>query len=1018
MVLTHPDLDISKHDNELYSCVLKFKKWFVSNYFRGLYIDERGKPHAPNHSKTVSLIKKLSAWVSYYSAFSPERNIRPKVIAPIPGGSENGFQILPLFGGHLAEWARPWLLKPKKHNVFVMSQMLSFSRALPTPPKEELDRVSFETIDHLTSTPSVGAKLVELYEEATTFLTSIMDRMSTRSHCSITSSGSYEHTSEEGGNAMTVTSGVRELLGKNLQEIFVENPDCDLFDPFGRKVLSRDLINSLWEYPIPIGYFLYRDFVNHHQGLVSKVLPAHANKLGLWSVTTHKGKDTMSSWVPPKEHGVNKEIVREQGDDGLLYNHLLGEEVLLWAFTCALAYGKFSRDPVSINIALFRDGLFPITWEQSVPVPCQFMALAEPGWKSRPLTKNCAWVNILQSSLRHAIDESISGDPRIGLGLTSAYALWDALKRAKNRAYDPSYYALNTDLEQATNRLPHEIVEAIWRGMYKGLGVIGTPHESLWGFSNLSHEIHVRRGLEEDVYPHTCGTLMGEPTSFAVLSLYNLCTAHIASVMSKCEYKEPEDVPAGDLCYDFRSVSFDVIIGDDMLRFTNEPRLADLTRKLHVLTNARHSVGKDTISTCHLSIAENHCWFNGQVLNQACYLDIIKSRLLTPSTRFHAESQSSIIGKGKQLSQQLSWYSISNKSFGERVSKLLRGVYDNIVRDLTSETMYLQLENLPACFPPNFGGIGFGVTPDIYELKRRYPFEINFIIYLLKAPLHIFMEEALLMNELTDPARRGLPHDDVFSIIARSLRSTSAKQKFDPDDSSFLYSVESGISWIASHPEVGPTIPRVFGTDRPQYRHSLEKLHEVTGFIPLDVVIDQFVRVAVFGKAFREGPSERPIGKLGKYVRNMTEYWQRARLLYRDVVPDANFAEYFDPPTDHSSMPSWFVPRYSDPLSNMHLKWALKRRLLVHKDSKTFLGLASAPTLALDFSRVTPIFKTEGTPRGVVETSLSEWFRTKSMNQTERDLVEDPSEDYNSEMMSQLSISGVVPEDDDEKEED
>jgi len=942
-------------DEELLLEGIAFKKWYFHACFSHAFIDKDGRANWPGLDKTITLLKRLGAWITYYGAFSAETE-KPRSIDALPGASPD-HQTLVWFGGGLKHLRKPWLLSANVENVHTLATMSGFGRALPPASAAITKQAAEDTFRVLTTKTETDPYWLDLFRIAADRVCQRMTPLPVVTHCSINATACLERTVEDGGMAKEVTKGVNDLLRTDfgpLLEQLACPPYCG-YDPFGRRVFDRAITWTIWhrrkyaykgnpfkefppdfrlpalgpQRPLIFGFFAYR----------GAFLDPRVNNGVAWNLP-HAN--------PHGGYPYNREIIDLLREDlAPFYNETLGDIVALWAFSEMLTFGHYEDldgnrvEPLWPHLAIFESPGTKV-WVQDHPVQAGFMALSEPGWKARCLTKNLSFVVILQSLLRHPVAEAIGSDGRVGLGLKSSYILWDFLKIVKKKTFNRKWYMISTDLKSATDLIPHDLLRAIWGAALPRLGLKKShPLFALKNMVMLDHTLTQgvpgSAGFKEAA--HLCGSFMGEPISFMGLSLYNLCVSEIAAM--HCLYNLRTSIK-----YDLTSFSsmgptpsgYICIVGDDRFEFTDLRGMFPLVNDIYRLTNGSPSPEKNTVSSVHGMLAENHVFFDG---GTPLYLDIIKAKLLTPSTRFHFDNQSSILGKGSQLYQQLEWTQETMPCKGRTAAiRNARMIYTNMVLNgFFPKDMKLALE-LPISFPGSLGGINFPVK--FIDSCRYFRKELDLLWWLVtESPLETFFEYAVGIKDVTSGKRRGLKQDPLSKLWKENIstlvkdQGLSHSETFDPTVKQGLYTLESVLKYVsANHAD----IPVSSVTLKPQVGLSVDLVYNEYGYLPIESLIDLWERQSTFTKAFLEGVKKQEKLSFHKYVVNLKKFWDKSRVDLSHVS---------------------FAGHGFKSMHDVHWKFQQRLRTFIHRDMCGGGRLASAATLFVRLRRVDGVQHTE-----------------------------------------------------------
>jgi hypothetical protein len=948
-VLANPDItdDILSFDEQLLLSSIEFKKWFFRSCFS--HPEKRGSRYYwPGVDRTIVLLKRLGAWMVYYSSFELDLNDPPRIGDALPGSGIK-FQTFTWFSGGLSKYREPWRMSPTKTNVLGLSQISGFGRALPPPSKEYALVQAHDTYNVLTTKVEVPDFWLRAFRIATERIINRLPKKEVNTtHCSINATACYERTTEEGGNASEIVTGVNEFLKRDISsQLF--SCKYNLYDPLGVIAIPadryfsdgnfslEDLIEQ--EFMPKFGNILYKG--NRRKMPNSTLKVAWTDEEEVFNVKARKeagdpiSEDTIESLGDIEYLGFHYGLQTEFGRDYVSYNDTLGHIVALWAFTKALEYGQFVDETGTPLIpfegmALFRTK--PHEWVQNKNVPAKFMALEEPGFKIRALTKNCSWVVIIQSLLRHPVSDILSQDPRIGLGLKSSYIMWDFLKRIKNRVFPEDIYLINTDLQSATDRITHGLLSSIWKGAFSQLGWLRprSPYSCLTGFAMINHDLEWKTKDIDLKKPHLCGSFMGEPISFMGLSLFNECVEEIAMHITHMGLMRSKFDLNIFMLNPMVPTMASANVGDDKHLLETKEFYLNLNW-VYTCVNAKPSPGKNTISQVHGTLAENHTYMQNGIVS---YLDTIKFKLLTESARHHGDNRSSILGKGANLYQQLSWYEETTPPEQRFCAMSARFLYTKILKQNVYPRDFNRAMSLPIGLPPSAAGISFPVG--FNYLKRNFPYELNFLWWLVdKAPIDQFMAYVCLMMDTTGRMKRALETPSFANIwqgqvstVLKKVLEIPRGEKFDPQVNTSLVSLQHVLLYIKdNHPEI--EISKTTGF--PHVVASLKLIFEEYGYISLESLDSLLERSQTFLKAFKEGVTKSNHMSFSRYVTNLSRFWDHVRSQTSHIeMSDHKFRS----------------------LDDIHWRISKKKMILVHKDVLGSHALTHGPTLFLELRRI------------------------------------------------------------------
>jgi len=156
--------------------------------------------------------------------------------------------------------------------------------------------------------------------------------------------------------------------------------------------------------------------------------------------------------------------------------------------------------------------------------------VGEPGFKARTVTVAEAWYTMFLSPFGHELIGLLKQDPRARCGLGGAYQGFEFAKEVHLcTPYADQIYGLSSDLEQASEYIPHDVGKAILNGFIDGLGFVSPYYKTCIDLLLSNQMLY----SESPKYRyHGCfvsrGSLMGHPGTKALLTLFMIVAESLA----------------------------------------------------------------------------------------------------------------------------------------------------------------------------------------------------------------------------------------------------------------------------------------------------------------------------------------------------------------------------------------------------------------------------------------------------------------------------------------------------------
>jgi len=344
--------------------------------------------------------------------------------------------------------------------------------------------------------------------------------------------------------------------------------------------------------------------------------------------------------------------------------------------------------------------------------PMRLASIAEPGCKVRIVTITEWYVSVLQQGPAHLTRHLLSSLPNCVSSLTRSNQAWASLYLSENKDYPEGSTLLCSDLKEATDHFPFQIVKAIWDVVDQEFKIPG-----LTLASNILCSPRVFE-LDDDVIVTQRGSMMGEPLTKSTLTFHQLVAEEIAWMRTMYSIH-------GGTC-NWRTFH---VGGDDVLAIGPEDYLNEISEVFVEMGSEvspdkhgiHHVVGRYTeklLETKKLTRRfrvmdiindyENHPW-----------IESVKVRLLSPTSKSTevVNDRNVAIGKARSLGKELRYLPES----------VLPGKTRNLIRDRFVQRMGPLLPPRTTStywhllLPATFGGLDLYTDHDLPEMVVRLP---------------------------------------------------------------------------------------------------------------------------------------------------------------------------------------------------------------------------------------------------------------------------------------------------------
>lgn len=891
-VLLNQYFDPVRRDRSLFKSIQRYKLWFVNFAFSGQKKTicrkdgSRRTVFVPsNFEKLLKGLKDIAGCLQWVALSDMKEHNAPHPTVPYWRGYDPSTGVVELtwFSGHLSFW-RGCLTAQQftDRELANLCQIRTFGRALPCPTRQMCEYAFAEQMEILSLERKTDPKVLEVVKGFSVGLGRKLGvrEMPVSTHVSVSTSGCFERSQRDGGIAAEVSRWIEILdvpmsqvrVGSRvtpgafpitLTELMLESP--------GQEIDIRDVYGELL-FPRPKSFYGFSNLLKATR-LKSKELT--------FLQALYEGAGLSS-----KRRKASKLI----GEESLPSQ--LGKAVLLVASAFALEQGEYLSDlngqPVLFDSYLHVGGIaipvanssnmrFHLIYRPLSMPKTKLDCLAEPGAKTRPLGKNQAWFTMVSRAMRFMAEPIIARDGRARIGLRSTNKMWSFLKYIKKvgpEFEDP--IGQSADLKSATDLIPLDIIEAIWDGLLHSL----PKSHPFWVFYSLIKSKRAMfiapkfKSLEGRFRPGSLnqrGSFMGEPMSFLTLSLVLVLTEEISDYyhgLSLPLWSTPKVLtPMGrNPC---------AICGDDLAALRAKLSRILAWRQVALDMGLKFS-WKEGISRRIMIFCEDHTLLKGKGEQfQTVYIDVIKSRLLTTMSREHSDNRSSILGKGRMLSNQLDYF--EDKNLKIAILGYFRNIFD---RCFSYGVLRNEACRMPIYLPPSCGGMGFPIVDSIMP-TFMWPY-IGHIFDLLdiedEAERYCALQR---VSSLNHRVKHGFSSDTsgVLKQVFEGFRRAIPGEKRVTGNS--IYNDDFVITLLNEVYSLDvPTDPYTNKYDYSALRNEASRI----GFVPLSQLAEEVERVLNFN-SFLKGVVGREPRTFNKWLRDSKRYW-------RNVIPGFRTSEY------------------------------------------------------------------------------------------------------------------------------
>nr|UYL95388.1 MAG: RNA-dependent RNA polymerase [Qingyang Narna tick virus 1] len=357
------------------------------------------------------------------------------------------------------------------------------------------------------------------------------------------------------------------------------------------------------------------------------------------------------------------------------------------------------------------------------PIPTRTLTIPEPGYKARIVTTGPYWTVVLPQALSHYLRSVVGGHPSARSCMLWTDQAWQSLYLMSGKRYPKSFWALSSDLKEATDHIPKVVARALLEGFLLGTNAKSNLKEVCLSIIMMDRHFESKTSLFS--VQQTRGVMMGEPLTKVILTVLNLAVEEAAM-------RKLLRVPLSEgtfLSPWWRSYH---VGGDDHLAIGPKPYLHLITH-YHLRCGSKISMGKHGLSQRVVRYCEKVLMISNllkrpfnvkdlggppEVLEASPFIDSIKVRLLSPTGKtFDVISERNVaIGKGMTLGRTLQW--LNPNFFDEKLCLLIRDRFiqrmGSLLPDRSSGVLWQTF------LPPFWGGLGLLFPKIESDLRRVY----------------------------------------------------------------------------------------------------------------------------------------------------------------------------------------------------------------------------------------------------------------------------------------------------------
>jgi hypothetical protein len=452
--------------------------------------------------------------------------------------------------------------------------------------------------------------------------------------------------------------------------------------------------------------------------------------------------------------------------DGI--DQFIGPLILLWALSECIQKGWLVPNvPIEDTyLALWRqESLKRLELEPGIPYPTRVTYICEPGYRIRVINIPPAAASVLGQFCRHQFEHVLWRDPRAVPG-DSLYYVVEGFKShqriPEKKIPLDQIWVKSTDFKGASNKLALNYARALISGFLDGCK---WPKAS--SLRRLEKFLTAPRKIVVDTYKdrkgrelsfnlphglvHNCGTLLGDPFSFMVLSVNTLFIYEAASMYTHSPYDFPNGI-TNLLRLPTLAHFYGQILGDDSIVFTV---LKFLEKYNHISNQVlmEISMDKDIESQYVATYAEQYA-FRLTVSEEFMYHDTIKARYFSPyakSTGIQTDARTPALLKAGPLTRVLRYYDDPiNESIRYQKGRTVSYYYHCF-----PSMLKLELQDFPVALPQVCGGCSAPIE-DEEAFLLKYEQILGRLMTILELPAHEFISWFFRLSYLSHGSQKGL----------------------------------------------------------------------------------------------------------------------------------------------------------------------------------------------------------------------------------------------------------------------
>jgi len=905
-------------DWKLFNSIRTYKLWFVTNILtvtKSKLIDGQRRLIGFKDSITSfgRKAKNLASWLSWYSS-GLKTNSRPKPISSFIGWNHQRSEpTLPWLSGHLSKWREPYF-RTTTSDLVNFVQIRTFGRALPVPGGNFLREQIQDSISDLSNQTVLSQDVLDAFSSYGNALSHRLGGyLPTHTHISVSTTSCSTHARSQGGKAARVREIIDDLKLLSFHSIcsidsiyvpngpvypvkFIELLDRNkvFYDIFGNRLIGSDWLSNpaVYKEIYSDGFDKpeVRDDLTHKLKLLDVFYQAKSNLPNIKNV-----QGSLNVFLSELDRQTDNDIVLPNNLGKVLLFHSITK---YYGYHTIMKYLTYRSPKFWILHPKSGERWLPL-WtkphnsnellagvEPEIPPMTRLTVLAEPGMKTRDVTICDVELNIIQQSARFMFEPILTKDPRARIGLVRANKMWDLLKFLQSLKINSKLdiTLVNLDYKNATNKMLHSLIQAIWEGLLRR---VPTSHP-IWLLVPITWS---KRTIVPDLnfsdnqpFVSVSGSLQGEPLSFLTLTAYNLILDDIVNHTVRLGlplYSEIREslisIPLTGICGDDLT---EVVIGSTISKHLCkyiDPRLKTTYKQVDLFSQLIRLVisdsgmavspGKDNDSKEVMVFCEDFILCKkGNEFYEFEYLDTIKGRLLSPSSREMTDRKIAALSRGRMVSGQLSWY--PNLFYKEYIISL----YNNMVRNIHGRDFFSH--DYPFHLPPSCGGLGLPINwQDVPHKEQKY---IKYVVWLTSQPkTYENISKFLTLRSINGQNRYGIVPPGIQSELIASITGFPVTETFIKEkvvERNTVYS--SKFVQELYEERTKQTLSASTYTGRVPY-DLIQSAAYILGFVDIWSALDLAERSVTFNALLQNEVKPKKVEYFTSQIRRMNRKWSK-----------------------------------------------------------------------------------------------------------------------------------------------